>query len=349
MKGIKSVTLNSSVGLALVLALLLQAGCGKRSEAPAERAVVAEAAPPPPPAAPAAAPASGAAAPEKFMHEDKAKDGLAAGKPVQPDLQLNSGIVQATPGSRPFIRTANLNFRVQDVYQAALQLEDATVAHGGFVLRNEINTDISKTQRRPNGDGKLLELSEYVVRGNLQVRVPSARTQEFLRAIAKHMQFLEQRHFAARDAQFDLLREQLEFARNQETQQELQKLGQAAENQANQKLGQKGDIVNNRNYFKAARDAALLRQKEFEDQVNYATLDLAFHQLPQVTQHEVVDVDAVFHQHRAPFWSRVLQGLRGGWDGLLDSAVNAVYLWPLWTLLLILFAVWRKWRRAARS
>lgn len=142
------------------------------------------------------------------------------------------------------------------MYVAALGIEDTVAAHGGFVVKNDIGTESINAATHPVGDGKLLELNEYKVTGHLTVRVPSAKTQEFLRAIVSHIVFLDQRNFSAHDAQFDLLRRQLDAMRNHQTQGEL---GQAIEDGG--KLGQKADAITARGEVKAARDAALLEKE----------------------------------------------------------------------------------------
>ena len=125
------------------------------------------------------------------------------------DAQLTSSAATYTDAQRKFIRTAQAKFRVKDVYQSALAIEDAVAAQGGFVTKNDIDTNIDAIRKRSLGNGQLVELAEYTVRGELTVRVPSDKTQAFLRSIIGQMEFLDTRSFAATDAQFALLREQL--------------------------------------------------------------------------------------------------------------------------------------------
>ncbi|UUZ55283.1 DUF4349 domain-containing protein [Massilia sp. H-1] len=99
--------------------------------------------------------------------------------------QMASSAATYVDSQRKFIRTASARFLVKDVYVAALGIEDTVAGHGGFVVKNDINASTEATQSHPIGDGKLLELSEYNVQGQLTVRVPSAKTQEFLRAIVR--------------------------------------------------------------------------------------------------------------------------------------------------------------------
>jgi hypothetical protein len=259
--------------------------------------------------------------------------------------QMGSSAATYTDSERKFIRTAQAQFRVKDVYVSALGIEDVVAAHGGFVVKNNITTENLSSRSHPIGDGKLMELNEYRVNGHLIVRVPSAKTQEFLRAIVGHVVFLDQRNFDARDAQFDLLREQLEQIRNQETQGDL---GQAVKDGG--KLVQKTDAISARNEVKAARDAALLAKKVFEDQVAFSTIELKLYQPSKVLQSERADVDSIYRQARPGFFSRLGENLRGGWEGLLEFVLGLASMWPL---LLIFGAIgtliWRLRRRRAHK
>jgi hypothetical protein len=275
------------------------------------------------PAAPAELPearlsAAGGAEDAGAQREDQATDAS----------QLTSSAATYSDAQRKFIRTAQANFRVQDVYQAALAIEDAVAAQGGFVTGNEITADVQNTVRQSIGDGKLVELAEYTVRGELTVRVPSDKTQPFLRSIAKYMEFLDRRNFAAADAQFELLRQQLAFQRNQEAQQEL---GQAKDEGG--KLGQKATVISARNEAKSSRDEALIAQKEFEDRVEFATLNLSLYQLPKLRRTEMTDMEAAVRDNGPGFFSRLGESLRAGWFGFLEVGLMLIRLWPLWLVL----------------
>lgn len=255
--------------------------------------------------------------------------------------QISSSATTYNDAQRKFIRTAQVEFRVKDVYKSALAIEDVVAAQGGFVVKNEIAAQTRSTQRRPMGDGKLLELAEYTVHGNLVVRVPSDKAQSFLRTIVGQMEFLDRRNFDALDAQFDLLRQQLAYQRSQQAQQAL---GQAA--QQGGKLGQKVDAIQAQGEAMSSRDEALVAEKEFEDRVAFATLNLSLYQTPQIRRTELIDVDAVFEQNSPGFLARLGGSMRAGWYGVVDVFLALIKLWPLWLLLAIAGAVWRRLRKA---
>ena len=311
-----------------VLCLALVSGliaCSKREQA-AEAPM--DAAGPPPAAAPSAEVAAVARLKEAVVNEPTTESQLVSSATTYADAQ------------RRFIRTAQARFRVKDVYQSALAIEDAVAAQGGFVTHNEIGADVQEVQRRPKGEGKLIELAEYTVRGELTVRVPSDKTQAFLRSIVNQMEFLDRRNFEATDAQFAMLRQQLAYQRNQETQQAL---GDAARQGG--KLGQKAQTIAARGDAKSGRDEALVMQKEFEDKVAFSTIDLSLYQLSKIRQSELTDVEAVFAENSPGFFSRLGNSLSVGWYGVLDILIELIKLWPLWLLIALILLVVKRLRR----
>lgn len=258
---------------------------------------------------------------------------------VAPSHLASDALVQIDP-QRRFIRTAQAGFQVRDVYKTALAIEDEVAAQGGFVVDNDIRAQVQRAQSRSIGNGRRLELSEYRLQGELVVRVPSERTQAFLRAIAAQMEFLERRNFHARDAQFDLLRQQLARQRAQDTQQEL-----GAAVQAGGRLGDKADAIQSRGAARASRDEALIAQKEFEDRVAFSTITLSLRQDAQVRKAERVDVDAMFRDNGPGFFRRLGDALAVGWRGGLEAVVALAALWPLWLVVFAVVSGWRWWRR----
>ncbi len=255
--------------------------------------------------------------------------------------QVSSSAATYQDGERRFIRTAQAQFRVKDVYTSALAIEDAAAQQGGFVVGNDISAQTLSVQRRPAGDGKLIELAEYTVRGSLTVRVPSDNTQAFLRAIASQMEFLDQRSFQAADAQFDLLRRQLAWQREQQAQQAL---GDAVRD--GDRLDRKADVIAARTGARLQRDEALIEQKQFEDRVAFSTITLSLHQLSKIRQTEMADVEAVFRKHSPGFFARLFEALRIGWYGVLDVVIALMHVWPLWLALGLGVYGLRCWWRA---
>ena len=311
-----------------LIVLLLAASCSRH-----ERAADADATAESAPAMGEAAADAAAAAPQNREAP------MLQGPGVDPS-QVASDVATQVDPQRRFIRTAQAQFQVKDVYRTALAIEDEVASQGGFVVDNEISSQVQRVLSRPLAPGKRLELTEYSLQGQLTVRVPSERTQAFLRAVAAQMEFLDRRSFSARDAQFDLLRQQLASQRAQDEQREL---GDAV--QAGGKLADRTDAIQSRGAARATRDEALIAQKEFEDRVAFSTITLSLRQDAQVRRAERVDVDAVFRDNGPGFFSRLGESLSVGWRAALDIVIALAALWPLWLMVVAAGLAWRRWRK----
>ena len=109
-----------------------------------------------------------------------------------------------------------------------------------------------------------------------------------------------------------LLREQLAYQRHEEAQQDL-----GDDNQEGGKLGQKAAVISARTDARSGRDAALIAQKEFEDRVAFATLDLSLYQLPKLRRTEMADMEAAVRENSPGFLTRLGNSLSAGWNGCL--------------------------------
>ncbi len=285
---------------------------------------------------------AGAMADAAVVSEDKSVAQIETDtRPTAADV--TSSATTYEDGKRKFIRSAQAQFRVKDVYRSALAIEDVAAAQGGFVVNNNIYAQTANIQTRPAGNGMLIELAEYTVRGDITVRVPSDNTQAFLRAIANQMEFLEQRSFSAADAQFQILRQQLTFQREQDAQRQI---GQAVQHGG--RIFDKVDAISAQSGAKLQRDEALIQQKEFEDKVEFSTISLSLSQLSKIRKTELPDVEAIFRDNSPGFFSRLGDSLSIGWYAVLEVFVALMRAWPVWLLLIAALVALRRWRANRR-
>jgi hypothetical protein len=301
------------------------------------------------PAAPAAAPAPapvaqtrankdlGGQSLSKMMAEAVPADASARAAPVANDPAggLPTAAIATGPAAsdaalkgRKLVLTASARFGVKNTYLSALAIEDAVVANDGYVVSNNIESNVLQQTQHLGDDGQLVRVAQVGVTGNLVVRVPSHKTQAFLRDIAGQIEALDQRNFAARDVQFDMLRSQLEAARNQEAQADL---GQLTQQKGT--VGDKTAALEARNQAKAVRDEARIAGSQLADKVAYSTISLALHQPAVVRTTQEIDFGSASFAQRPSFTANVQRALAGGWHGLLNAMVWALALWPLWLLL----------------
>jgi hypothetical protein len=249
------------------------------------------------------------------------------------EQQLTSSANSAQIAGRQFIREADLRFRVKDVYQASLQIEDLVAKVGGFIENNQISSDTERTQQQAIGDGKLVELKAYTLKGSITLRIPSEQTQAFLRQLAPLIDFLDQRSFSAHDAQLQLLQQQLAQIRSQAS---VNALSQPASGVSNTVQAVARDQA------QQARDAALIQSKLLADQIAFSTITLAIYQTPQISRYERSDINAAFAAAGPSFGTQMQVALHEGWLGALQAIIYLSHLWPLWLVIALIALLRRK-------
>lgn len=263
-----------------------------------------------------------------------------------PPQQLQSSVGLSNDGNRQFVINVNVRAQVADVYAAVLAIEEATQAEGGFITSNTIDTEsIGSRLTTPSGQQQRRVTEVYRRIASLKVRVPATHTQNFLRNIAKHLEFLDQRQIEAQDVQLALLRERLNISRSRQL---LQNLDDAAKNpqaQASQAL----NAIQIKDRAQYDQDAALLAQKELQDQVEFSTINLTLYQNQIVRTSTESDTDAILQNAQPGF----AQQLRNAWIAGAEMAMSMlIALAHVWPMLLIAFAAvlgWISYRRKKRA
>ncbi|WP_434779158.1 DUF4349 domain-containing protein [Neisseria sp. Ec49-e6-T10] len=236
--------------------------------------------------------------------------------------QLTSGIL-AQQLMRPFILTANMHFQTKDVYQTAIAIENLAYGLGGFVLKNEINNTKTGINRIPQDDQTIIQTTRYITKGQLIIRVPTAKTQEFLRKLEPYIDYLEERNFSAQDATFDFLRAKLAYQRAQETQQDL---GSAIKQTKNI---DKVEAISNQHQAKQLRDEAVIQQSTFKDQTEFSTIHLSIEQAEKVHKSTLENTDKLLKQHQPKFSFEVKEALYTGWMIVIAVVLFFITIWPI--------------------
>ncbi len=312
-----------------LLILLLLVSCSKKEESASNLAMSDRA-----PAAPAAEMAG--------LSKQMAASESSAQPPSAPLLAnaLVSSALTPVAGERQFIITSSLNFRVKQVLDAALKLEDLAAKHGGFVVDNTINAEIGRVERNVRSDGSVLVLSQYTTQGKLTLRVPSANTQAFIREVAPLVEFLDSRQFSAQDVHLELLINRLLADRSATKQDKLDDLVTQPG-----KIDQKAQIIEKGTDARANRDQAEINRLSLEDKIGFSTIDLSIYQNPEISKNVVADFDAVRRDNRPDFLPSLGVSLKSGWYGLIGFLIGLASIWPLLLiagLAIVLFRYWRK-------
>lgn len=313
--------------LAPLLLLLSLASCSKREESAASPAATESA---------ADAPAADMAGLSKQMAASEASAAPQA-PPLPATALISSALTPPNAGERRFVITSSLEFRVKQVLDAALKLEDLAAKHGGFVVDNSIHAETGRVERSVRSDGSVLVLSEYTTRGRLTLRVPSANTQAFIRELAPLIEFLDNRRFSAQDVHLELLANRLLADRSAAAQGKLDDLADDPG-----RIDQRARVIDKGTEARASRDQAEINRLLLEDRIGFSTIDMAIYQNPEISRNVVSDFDSVRRDNRPDFLPSLSASLKSGWIGLVGFFIMLAGIWPL--LLIAVALIW--WLRA---
>lgn len=230
--------------------------------------------------------------------------------------------------SRQFIRTAEMRFRVKNVYEATQQIEDIASRFEGFVTYTNLSSEISHVSHVPVSEDSTLETTYYKVQNVMTLRVPSVKLDSTLRAVAAHIDFLNSRVITADDVALQLYANALSQKRNQYNQRRLE----SAIDRQGKKLQETSKAEERLIDRQAQADQAMIANLSLRDQINYSTVKLEFYQRETFTR-ALLGNDKNIEAYEPGFGNKLLDALKEGWKALTSFVLFVTRLWAF--LLLI--------------
>lgn len=252
--------------------------------------------------------------------------------------------VRTTDTIHRFIRTADLRFRVKDVVQATLGIEDIVGAHNGWVERTELRNVPARQQRIPVSADSILEISRYDLVNTVTFRVPDVELDSTLRAIGRWVDIFEHRTVLADDVRLRLMAQALEARRRQV---HGRRLEQAIDGQG-RKLRETTAAEEALLRSAERADEARLAGLDLEDRIAYSTVKLDIHQ-PTLVRRELVANDHDIEGYRPPLAGRMGAALGQGWRLLEGLLLALLSVWPVLVLAAAAVVLWRRRPRPAKA
>lgn len=250
-------------------------------------------------------------------------------KPKENEAIISSKGLTNPYKDKKFIKTANIIFSVEDVYQSTVAIEEILLANDGFLINSNLYTEVVRSQTFSKTEEMDVRVEEFETRNNITIRVPSANLHETLLAIADEMVFLDSRMIDADDVGLKLLAEELEQKRNAKSAQNLQ-------NQINNggKLGDK--VYAEQLTFERAtqKDLAFLKELSIEDKVEYSTITISIYQNTELRTQEIPNFSSYTSQFEPSYGSELLAALGTSIDLIKGVFTFILSVWPV---LLVLF------------
>lgn len=250
----------------------------------------------------------------------------------------STAAITGSDTSHRFIRTADLAFRVKDVVQATLGIEDIVKAHGGWIVNTRLRSEPRGSQTIPVSEDSLLEISRFDLRNTVSLRLPDKDLDVALREIGAWVDLFDHRDITADDIKLRMTANALAERRAKA---HSQRLGRAIDDRGRRLR----ETVSAEEALLASdekRDQSLLNNLDLADRVAFSTVSLDFHQ-PTLTRQEMKASDHAIGAYTPSLGSRVLGALGDGWRLVEMLITGLAGIWPV--VLLLGGSLWLLWRK----
>ena len=118
---------------------------------------------------------------------------------------------------KKFIKSADVNMEVKDVYEATISIEKQLKNLGGFVTSSRLNANIVAEETFNTSDENATLVRKFQTENTMQVRVPTEKLGDLLTFINDKKLFLNTRNITAEDVTANIKLAELEAKRNAKT------------------------------------------------------------------------------------------------------------------------------------
>lgn len=223
---------------------------------------------------------------------------------------------------RKFVKTADINMEVKDVYDATIFIEKQLKELGGFVTVSRLNSNVISEDTFETSDSEATLVKKYQTENRMQTRVPSEKLGDFLTRINDKKIFLNSRIILAEDVTNNEKIAQLE-------KQKLEKTGEVIGKMKNN--GDKADRTENnleQNNQQQIADITLA------DDLNYSTVDIYIKE-PKIRVAEILVTNTknMDNKYKFNFFYDAKNAFVEGFYIIQRLLVCLITIWPLMLIL----------------
>lgn len=243
---------------------------------------------------------------------------------------ISMAATQEVEGKK-FIKTAQVNMEVKDVYQTTIGIEKHLKEMGGFVTKSELHSNIVSEENFPVNDNEAKLVREFGQVNDMEVRIPTVKLGEFLEFVNKSNLFLHTRNITAEDVSANIMMANLEEKRMKETENNIQKIKNNAE-----KVNLADNNLSEQNNQKLAT-------YNLSDNLKYSTVSLYLKEpSTRISTIAITNTKNFDNQYRYNFFYDVKNAIIKGFYLTQEIIVGLFTIWPILIVFGIGFHLWRK-------
>lgn len=254
-------------------------------------------------------------------------------KAVSMEMVTDSVSVAATQEikDRKFVKTADVNMEVKDVYESSIFIEKKLQELGGFVTSSNLNARVLSENTYQTSDEDAMLVRKYQTENKMQVRIPTEHLGGFLTFINDKKVFLNSRIILAEDVTNNARIAELENKNLQETKEVISKM--------------KNDKD------KAELTAQNLAEKQYQnvanislaDNLKYSTVDIYIQEPTiRIAEIAVTNSKGIDQKYQFNFLYDFKNALQEGFYLIQRLIIVLVTIWPIVLILGAGLYFWRK-------
>jgi hypothetical protein len=248
-----------------------------------------------------------------------------------------SSVVTMKVKDKQFIKTADVNMEVKDVYDATISIEKSVQELGGFVTHSNLKSNVISEDTYNTSNEEAMLVKKYQSENTMQVRIPTSRLGELLTIINDKKLFLNSRSINAEDVTSNIKYAELEGKRIKKT---GENISQLKTNKDKVQLDDENMSENNQQQF-ANMDVA--------DNLKYSTVDIYIKEPKiRIAEIAITNTQSIDDKYKFDFIYSVKSAFVEGYYLIQKIVVGLIVIWPILLIGAVVFFLYKK-RKSARK
>ena len=258
-----------------------------------------------------------------------------------PTAPISMAASQEVEGKK-FVRKADVNMEVSDVYQATIYIENALKEMGGFVTLSNYRSEVLEEKVFPQSDEKSMLVREYITKNQMQVRVPTEKLSDFLKQLNDKNIFLRERIITAEDVSTNIKMAELEKQR-------------MAKHKA--QLSQQTNTIKNAEAVNE-NERELIYQKindlNLADELKYSTVEIYLSEpKSKISQVEIPNTKSLKNKYQGGFGYSIKEAFADGFYGFQQFLILVAHAWMFILAGILGIFVWKNrkkfWKKSEKK
>ena len=243
---------------------------------------------------------------------------------------------------KKFVRKADVNMEVSDVYQATIYIENTLKEMGGFVTLSNYRSEVLEEKVFPQSDEKSMLVREYITKNQMQVRVPTEKLSDFLKQLNDKNIFLRERIITAEDVSMNIKMAELEKQR-------------MAKHKA--QLSQQTNTIKNAEAVNE-NERELIYQKindlNLADELKYSTVEIYLSEpKSKISQVEIPYTKSLKNKYQGGFGYSIKEAFADGFYGFQQFLILVAHAWMFILAGILGIFVWKNrkkfWKKSEKK